>query len=153
MELSCFASESCNRGETAMHFDLADFLPQDIRLICVGGGEFLGCLSAQRCETATSMQILFPRHRPPRGSVLVSNLCVDPSSRKQGVVRKLLDEVMRGRATVYVLVAKERAHDPTVRSFMERRSRNLVDMYTHLGFSPVDDSADFYLMAKSVSSP
>ena len=81
MELSCFASESCNQNRRNLTFQLKNLMNEDLSLIYVHNDTFLGCLSAHRTDASSALQILFPYLNPESGSVLVSNLCVSSASR------------------------------------------------------------------------
>lgn len=150
METSCFASESCNRGSHRLSFSLDDLIRNDLKLVCVEGDTFHGCLSAQKAEDSTALKILFPNLKIVPNSVLVSNLCVALVSRGKGVCKSLLREIFRKHSTVYVLVAREKSYNSHINTFMQNRSQNLVKLYRRLHFEMIDATPEFYVM-RSVS--
>ena len=148
MELSCFASESCNQNRRNLTFQLKNLMNEDLSLIYVHNDTFLGCLSAHRTDASSALQILFPYLNPESGSVLVSNLCVSSASRGEGVCKKLMEEILRHFNTIYVLVQREMTRDLHVNKFMKNRSQNLLIVYEKLNFRLIHTSMNYFLLIR-----
>lgn len=139
MEISCFASEGCNVRHSATEtFRLRDLMRNHTKVVATDETreQFRGCASAHPCADSSGLLICYPDFRFEEDAFLVSNLCVSHESRGHGVAKEMMSFFRARCGTIYVLVAlPSRSASPQVFSYMEKRSRNLVDIYRRMNFA------------------
>lgn len=149
MQMSCFASEGCNRGNRSGSnaFELRSLLSSQIKLVVTNeAGVFVGCVSANACTNESHLSFLFPQTRFDPGSVLLSNLCVNQSERGKGVARTIVLHLRKSHPKLYALIALPVSTDPDVRKVMTSRAEGLKTAYGKMGFAVVGHHANYLLL-------
>lgn len=147
MTTSCFASENCANGYSALHLDV--LLTQAHAFVAVdvtpdGREHFVGCVSAAPVTPECLAQRLFPAQDFTPGSMVLSNLCVAEDYRNGGVRgqkhigRALVHAILALRSpATYLLIARggSRNDSETDEAFAKRVPR-LKETYRKLRFVP-----------------
>lgn len=154
MTTSCFASENCANGHSALHLDMLLMQPHVYVAVTdldpdgatrLDEDTFVGCVSAS--HSSSIGQRLFPETVIQSPDLMLSNLCVAEAYRKHGIGRRLVETIVNLRApNTYLLIARkgERSDDPHVRSAFRDRVARLRSTYARLGFEQrcqCDDAA------------
>ena len=148
MTTSCFASENCASGHSALHLDmllasphafvaLTDVEPNGITPL--REDRFVGCVSAAPYDRSIA-HTLFATHGVPKALVL-SNLCVAEAYRGHGLGRRLVQAVLNIRAprTFLLIALHGNTHpDADVRQAFSERVPRLERTYKRLLFEQVD---------------
>lgn len=159
MTTSCFASENCSAGHSALHLDmlatqphalvaLSDLAPDGAPL--EGGDDaFVGCVTAAPAGESRLCARLFPaRTFADATTLLLSNLCVADAYRKQQVGRRLVDKIVALDPGCHLLVARTANPDPQVQAAFAARVERLRATYAKLGFVVVDECPEAILMRR-----
>lgn len=147
MDRSCFASEHCSSG--AGHtMSLDDLLGSPLAYVATDGcaeapqRAFVGCVSA--APVSGFVRGLFSDAPIPADALMLSNLCVDPERRRDGVGRRLVARILEQQRPTFLMVA--RTTDPELRATFDDRVTRLVETYGRLGFKTVGTSEQAYLL-------
>lgn len=164
MTTSCFASENCAKGHSAMQLDmllshpfafvvLADVEPDGATPIA--SERFVGCVSAAPAADNSMCPRLFPRQQfRPDADLVLFNLCIADAYRGHGLGRRLVQRILdcaKNRSSnprTYLLVARtgETHTDPAVTAAFASRVPRLQKTYDRLGFRSVDTCDVAHLM-------
>lgn len=147
MSTSCFASEHCARGYSAMQIDMLCASPHAFVAVCgtcprgtpLAEEAFVGCVSAAPACGGMVAQ-LFPHVTLAPGALVLSNLCVADAYRGHGLGRKLVQAVLDvGAPETYLLIARTgvgHANPDVAAAFADRVPR-LQETYRKLRFHQV----------------
>ena len=142
MRNSCFASESCGRNSTP---DLrpSSLLQHKYAYVALDEhDQFLGCISADPARPC------LPNYAPDvhcecDEALLVFNLCVVESCRKQGIGKLLLRSIVEhAPGETYLLVARWGLNHPRhdVHTVFVERIERLLATYERQNFAPVTEN-------------
>jgi GNAT superfamily N-acetyltransferase len=156
MTTSCFASENCAAGHSALHLDmlatqphafvaLSDLAPDGAPL---EEDAFVGCVTAAPASGSGLCARLFPARTFGATTLLLSNLCVADAYRKQQVGRRLVDKIVALDPGCHLLVARTVNPDPQVQAAFAARVERLRATYAKLGFVVVDECPEAILMRR-----
>ena len=157
MTTSCFASETCANGHSALQLDMllasphafvavADVAPDGVTRL--DEDAFVGCVSAGPVRGSMATR-LFPHCDACERALCLSNLCVADAYRGHGLGRKLVQAILQlGAPRTYLLIARggERHPDPDVAAAFAQRVPRLRKTYAKLHFRPVDECAQAALL-------
>tara|TARA_B110000046_G_scaffold161821_1_gene175713 strand:+ start:133 stop:765 length:633 start_codon:yes stop_codon:yes gene_type:complete len=158
MTTSCFASESCASGHSALQLDMllasphayvavADVAPDGTTQLAEDA--FVGCVSAGPARGSMVTRLFPHQHSACEDALTLSNLCVADAYRGHGIGRKLVKAVLaRDASRTYLLIARggERHPDPDVAAAFAQRVPRLRKTYAKLQFRPVDECAQAVLL-------
>ena len=158
MRTSCFASELCGQGGSAMQLDQLLGAPHKWVALSDRGpdGEpldrqaFVGCVSAGSHHHARSM---FRLHEFEPDSLVLSNLCVHSKYRNRRelgdrnlhVGRKLVQKVLDlGAPKIYLMIARDPGGDAS--TVFASRVPMLQAVYSNLGFHECGECQRAFLL-------
>ena len=151
MNVSCFASERCNSSGSVGTGDMNPVEMANGALATYALVRDATVLAVATTHHISRSGFLGMKSTVDADGVLLANLCVSNTARTKGVGRTMIEYIMRSSpSTVYVSVRLPDTHAPmSVRSFMHKRSSDLVSMYKHMKFTHVETTSHFSVLSRS----
>lgn len=158
MTTSCFASENCANGHSALQLDMLVVQPHAYVAVADIASDgvaplqedvFVGCVTASYASTSKLTSRLFPHVMFEQKGLLLSNLCVSDDYRRHGIGRKLVDTIFNIKSpVVYLLISRNGVHSTnrSVNSAYHSRVDRLKTTYDKLGFNQQCECNDATLM-------
>ena len=148
MEVSCFASESCNRSGASR--------TESANVSEIAANTFV---TVDDHENVVAFATMIPikycgflnMKNPPTTGMFISNLCVLKDERANGHGRKMLEYLCTqcsGCAYLSVRRPDVRASQE-VQTFMKKRCETLLKMYGKLSFYRFDHTNEYYILKRS----
>lgn len=141
MSMSCFASETCARGQPFSSMQLDMLLRHTYSFVTLDAQSrsFVGCVSAEKAALDTTVRHYLPHISIPSDAVILYNLCVSEAHRGRGAGRLLVEAIealVPSRDKVFLLISKLNPAElnPERRTVYEERVARLAATYTKLGY-------------------